>query len=277
MNAFALHDVSDQAVVRRWGTSAIAIVAAHAALIALGMNWYTPAAGARRYSARDHGGHGAGIVRAAADADGSRAGTGDAAGRCLAARAAQQQEVVEEQIAPTPPQEKPEVVAPPEQKVELKPAKPEPAKIVPEQQADAGEAKGGSRRRRRSRPKRRLRRAPRPHPGPSARRRRRPPSAPAHRRRRSRPTSRWSPRICSASSNTRRPPRRRASRASRGSVLRSAAAGRCFPAASAARRAIRRSMPRRWRWCAAPSHSRVPAEVKQASMSFSAPVAFYIR
>ena len=31
-------------------------------------------------------------------------------------------EAVQEQIAPTPPQEKPEVVAPPEQKVEMKPA-----------------------------------------------------------------------------------------------------------------------------------------------------------
>src|SRR5437764_14685157 len=39
------------------------------------------------------------------------------------------QEAVQEQIAPTPPQEKPEVVAPPEQKVEMKPAT-EPAKPV---------------------------------------------------------------------------------------------------------------------------------------------------
>ena len=61
MNAFALHDVSDQAVARRWGASAFAIVAAHAALIALAMNWYTPAAGARRLPAGDHGRHGAGF------------------------------------------------------------------------------------------------------------------------------------------------------------------------------------------------------------------------
>ena len=39
MNVFALHDVSDHAGVRRWGTSAFAIVAAHAALIVLAMNW----------------------------------------------------------------------------------------------------------------------------------------------------------------------------------------------------------------------------------------------
>ena len=43
------------------------------------------------------------------------------------------QEAVEEQIAPTPPQEKPEVVAPPEQKLQPTPDKPEPAKVVPEQ------------------------------------------------------------------------------------------------------------------------------------------------
>jgi len=42
VNAFALHDVSDQAVFRRWGASAAAILAAHAALIAIGMNWTRP-------------------------------------------------------------------------------------------------------------------------------------------------------------------------------------------------------------------------------------------
>jgi len=41
-------------------------------------------------------------------------------------------EAVQEQIAPTPPQEKPEVVAPPEQKTEPTPPKPEPAKVEPE-------------------------------------------------------------------------------------------------------------------------------------------------
>ena len=87
MNAFALHDVSDQAAVRRWGASAFAIVAAHAALIAIGDELVHAAAGARRLPACDHGRHGAGFVRAAADADGPRAGTGDAAGRRLAAGA----------------------------------------------------------------------------------------------------------------------------------------------------------------------------------------------
>ena len=39
----------------------------------------------------------------------------------------------EEQIAPTPPQQKPEVVAPSEQKLQATPRKPEPAKVMPEQ------------------------------------------------------------------------------------------------------------------------------------------------
>ena len=54
-------------------------------------------------------------------------------------------EAVQEQIAPTPPQEKPEVVAPPEQKAEPTPPKPEPAKVGPGDKADAGEAESGSR------------------------------------------------------------------------------------------------------------------------------------
>ena len=41
MNAFVLHDTSDATGALRWGTSATLIVAAHAALIALGMAWYT--------------------------------------------------------------------------------------------------------------------------------------------------------------------------------------------------------------------------------------------
>jgi protein TonB len=45
---------------------------------------------------------------------------------------AARQEAVEEQIAPTPPQQKPEVAAPPEQK-QATSQKPEPAKLVPDQ------------------------------------------------------------------------------------------------------------------------------------------------
>lgn len=130
MNAFALHDVSDQAVVRRWGASATAIVVAHAALIALALNWYTqrpvpgvslpaimvdmaPVSSAPQPTQMDLA---PGPVMQQADASPPEPATAEA---------------VQEQIAPTPPQEKPEVVAPPEQKVEMKPAT-EPAKPVPE-------------------------------------------------------------------------------------------------------------------------------------------------
>jgi protein TonB len=130
VNAFALHDVSDQAVVRRWGASATAIVVAHAALIALALNWYTqrpvpgvslpaimvdmaPVSSAPQPTQMDLA---PGPVMQQADASPPEPAVAEA---------------VQEQIAPTPPQEKPEVVAPPEQKVEMKPAT-EPAKPVPE-------------------------------------------------------------------------------------------------------------------------------------------------
>jgi periplasmic protein TonB len=132
MNAFALHDVSDQAVVRRWGVSAMAIVATHAALIMLAMNWYTP---------RPEPGVAMPAIMIdlapitsspeAAPMDmtpGPEMQQADAAPPEPAAA-----EPVQEQIAPTPPQEKPEVVAPPEQKQQPTPEKPEPTKIVPEQ------------------------------------------------------------------------------------------------------------------------------------------------
>jgi protein TonB len=127
MNAFALHDVSDHAGVRRWGSSALAIVAAHAALIALAMNWTTqrpspgvslpvimvdmaPVSSSPQPTPMDLA---PGPVMQAADASPPEAA---------------RQEAVEEQIAPTPPQEKPEVAAPPEQK-QATPQKPEPAKL----------------------------------------------------------------------------------------------------------------------------------------------------
>ena len=131
MNAFALHDVSDRAVLRRWGTSAVAILAAHAALIAIGMNWTRPQPEP-------------GVTLPAIMVDMSPVSAApkstplERAPDQLMDQAdasppepVKQQEVVEEQIAPTPPQEKPEVVAPPEQKVEMKPAT-EPAKPVPD-------------------------------------------------------------------------------------------------------------------------------------------------
>ena len=132
MNAFALHDASDQAVVRRWGVAAVAVLAAHAALIALGMNWATqrpvpgvslpvimvdmsPVSAAPQPTQMDLA---PGPVMQQADAS--------------PPPEAAQQEVVQEQIAPTLPQQKPEVVAPPEQKSEPTSPKPEPVKVEPE-------------------------------------------------------------------------------------------------------------------------------------------------
>ena len=132
MNAFALHDACDQAVLRRWGAAAVAILAAHAALIVLGMNWATqrpvpgvslpvimvdmsPVSAAPQPTQMDLA---LGPVMQQADAS--------------PPPEAAQQEVVQEQIAPTPPQEKPEVVAPPEQKSERSRPKPDPAKVDPE-------------------------------------------------------------------------------------------------------------------------------------------------
>src|SRR5215218_6649435 len=129
VNAFALHDVSDQAAVRRWSASAFAIAAAHAALIALALNWYTqrpvpgvslpaimvdmaPVSSAPQPTQMDLA---PGPVMQQADASPPEPAAAEA---------------VQEQIAPTPPQQKPEVVAPPERKTE--PTPPKPAKAEPE-------------------------------------------------------------------------------------------------------------------------------------------------
>jgi protein TonB len=134
MNAFVLHDVGDQSGVLRWGASAAAIVALHAALLVLGLAWYTqhplpgvtmpaimvdmaPASSSPQPTPMDLA---PGPVMQQADAS--------------PPPEAAKPQIVEEQIAPTLPQEKPEVEAPPEQKTQPTPSKPEPepAKIVPE-------------------------------------------------------------------------------------------------------------------------------------------------
>jgi protein TonB len=132
MNAFVLHDVGDQSRALRWGASAAAIVALHAALLALGLAWYTqhpppgitmpaimvdmaPASSSPQPTPMDLA---PGPVMQQADASPPPEPA--------------KQETVQEPIAPTPLQEKPEVEAPPEQKTQPTPPKPEPAKIVPE-------------------------------------------------------------------------------------------------------------------------------------------------
>lgn len=132
MNAFVLHDTRDRAGILRWGASAMTTIVAHAALIALGLAWYTqrpppgvtmpvitvdmaPASSAPQPTPMDLA---PGPVMQAADASPPSEPA--------------KQERVSEEIAPTPPQEEPEVQAPPEQKTQPTSPKPEPAKIVPD-------------------------------------------------------------------------------------------------------------------------------------------------
>ncbi|MFB9263656.1 TonB family protein [Bradyrhizobium erythrophlei] len=130
MNAFALHDSNDELWLRRWGLSAAAIVVAHAALVTLGMSWspapppgvsvptilvdLTPITSSPEITPMELP---PGPVMQEADASPPEP--------VVAATAP-------EQIAPTPLQEKPDVVAPPEQKQTPTPPKPEPAKPVPD-------------------------------------------------------------------------------------------------------------------------------------------------
>jgi protein TonB len=133
MNAFVLHDTADGGGVLRWGSSAAAILALHATLVALGIAWFTqppspgialpvimvdlaPVSSASQSTPLDLA---PGPVMQQADAS--------------PPEMAEQQAAPEEQVAPTPPQEKPVVEAPPEQETASTPPKPEPAKIVPDQ------------------------------------------------------------------------------------------------------------------------------------------------
>jgi protein TonB len=120
MNAYALHHVADDALARRWSSSALAIAALHVAAVALlTAFWYrppplgvtlpaimvdmAPATSAPQSTPLDLA---PGPVMQQADASPPEV---------------TKQEAVEEQIAPTPPQEKSEVVTPPEQKPPVKP------------------------------------------------------------------------------------------------------------------------------------------------------------
>ncbi|WFU23777.1 TonB family protein [Bradyrhizobium sp. CB1717] len=129
-NAFALHEPPGGRETARWGMSAMVIVALHLAVALLAMNWLkqvpdqgvnmpailidmTPETSAPQSTPLDIA---PGPVMEQADASPPEP---------------VQQQAVEEMLAPTPPQEKPDVVAPPEQKLEPSPPKPEPAKIEP--------------------------------------------------------------------------------------------------------------------------------------------------
>jgi protein TonB len=136
MNAFVLHEFDDRAAMARWSASAAIIVALHAALIALGVAWYAhaPPPGVALPTIMVD------LAPASAPSSPSVQPLDLPPGPEM--READppppppeppKQEAIQEQIAPTAPQENPVVEAPPEQKVEPPPPKPEPAKIVPDQ------------------------------------------------------------------------------------------------------------------------------------------------
>ncbi len=129
-NAFALHQPLGEREGARWVASAAVIVALHVAAALLAMSWLK--------SRPEQGVSLPAIMIDMSPVTSAPQPTLDdvAPGPLMQAADASppepvQQQAVEETIAPTPPQEKPEVVAPPEQKPEPTPAKPEPAKIVP--------------------------------------------------------------------------------------------------------------------------------------------------
>ena len=128
-NAFALYEPPAEREGVRWGTALAVIVPLHVAAALLAMSWLR--------SQPELGVSLPAIMVDMAPATSAPQPTQDevAPGPPMQAANASppqpmQQQAVDETIAPTPPQEKPEVVAPPEQKLEPTPAKPEPAKIV---------------------------------------------------------------------------------------------------------------------------------------------------
>jgi len=129
-NAFALHEPLGEREGARWGVSAAVIVALHLAAVLLATSWLrsqpeqgvslpaimvdmAPVTSAPQPMPDDVA---PGPVMQEADASPPEPA---------------QRQMIEETIAPTPPQDKPDVVAPPEQKLEPTPARPEPAKIAP--------------------------------------------------------------------------------------------------------------------------------------------------
>src|ERR1700710_258115 len=136
MNAFVLHEFDDRAAMARWSGSAVIIVALHAALIALGVAWYTrsPPAGVALPTIM------VGLAPPAAPPSPGVQPLDLPPGPEMQEAdppppppEPPKQEAIQEQLVPTPPQENPVVEAPPEQKAEPSPPKPEPAKIAPDQ------------------------------------------------------------------------------------------------------------------------------------------------
>ena len=129
-NAFALHEPLGEGEAARWGVSAGVIVALHLAAAVLAMGWlkHAPDEGVNMPAI---------LIDMTPETSAPQSTPLDIAPGPLMQQAdasppePMQQQAVEEMIPPTPPQEKPDVVAPPEQKLEPVPPKPEPMKVVP--------------------------------------------------------------------------------------------------------------------------------------------------
>jgi protein TonB len=126
MNTLVLHGPPDRSDVRRWITAAVIVVAVHAGAVAAGVTWYTPPDVAGTASEP--------IMLDLESAPPTPEPQADIAPGPQMQEAEppppepeQPKEVVEDQVPPTPEQEKAEVVAPPEKKPEPKPVeKPKP-------------------------------------------------------------------------------------------------------------------------------------------------------
>jgi protein TonB len=129
-NAFALHEPLGEREGARWSVAAAVIVALHLAAALLATSWLK--------SQPEQGVSLPAIMIDMAPVTSAPQSVQDdvAPGPLMQEADASppepvQQQALEETIAPTPPQQKPDVVAPPEQKLEPTPAKPEPPKIAP--------------------------------------------------------------------------------------------------------------------------------------------------
>ena len=133
MNAFALHNLSDRSALARWAGSAAVIVSVHFGLIAAGMALYAesePAGVAMPAIMIDMA-----PVASAPETQPDDVAPGPEMQQAEAPAETPEpvkQAAIEEQIAPTPPVEKPEVEAPPEQVAQPTPPTPEPPKVIPE-------------------------------------------------------------------------------------------------------------------------------------------------
>lgn len=134
MNAGVLHAPAGSSGILRWGASAAVVVALHAGLIALGIAWYahTPPAGSPMATILVD------LPPASTSASPEPQQMDVAPGPPMQQADAPapppeppKQETVQEQIPATPPQDKPEVAAPPERKTESKPEPPKPVPVKP--------------------------------------------------------------------------------------------------------------------------------------------------